>query len=132
MTATNRPLYIEQGATFTLGFNWHREGPTVDGVATPGDPYDLTGWVARMQFRKSQQAPALVSATSTDKITLGGVTGRIDVKLTDEDTDALTTRSCLYDLELESPTGDVHRLLEGAVTISPNITQDVDDPVLDG
>lgn len=131
MTAVVRPLKIEQGATFTLGFVWHQAGPVVDGEVTPGDPYDLTGWVARMQIRKAQQSPALVDASSTNgKITLGGATGRIDVKLTDEDTDLLTTKTALYDLELENPTGDVFRLLQGPVTVDPNITQEADDPIV--
>lgn len=125
MTAVNRPLEIEQGATFTLGFNWHQAGPVVDGVTTAGDPYDLTGWIARMQIRKAQASPVLLAAsTENGKIVLGGATGRIDIKFSDEDTDSLTTRSALYDLELENAAGDVWRLLEGSVSISPNITQE--------
>jgi hypothetical protein len=131
MTAVRKALYIEQGATFTLGFNWYTAGTPIDGVPQQGDPYDLTGWLARMQLRKTQQSPILLSASTTDgRITLGGTTGRVDIKFADEDTDALTTTSCLYDLELEDPQGNVYRLLEGGVTISPNITQETGDPAL--
>lgn len=124
MTAVNRTLQIEQGATFTLGFNWHREGDVVDGEVTPGDPYDLTGWSARMQVRKSLTSPVLLEASTTNgKIVLGGDSGRVDIKFTDEDTDTLTVKSGVYDLELENPLGDVFRLLEGSVTISPSVTR---------
>lgn len=131
MTAQTKPLFIEQGATFTLGFVYCQPGPTVDGVVQPGDPYDLTDWIARMQLRKNQQSPILIDAsTENGKITLGGATGRIDIRFEDEDTDLLGTKSCKYDLELENPAGDVFRILKGDVTVDPNITQDSDDPVV--
>lgn len=150
MTATIRDLAIEQGSTFQLGFNWHREGPVVDGVVTPGDPYDLTGCKARMQIRRKRGEPILLAATSeapdtaeavaagAGRIELGGATGRIDITLTDEDTDLLTIRSAVYDLEIEWPlvAGElrprVDRLLQGGVTVSPNITQEVSDPPVEG
>ena len=109
MTAVNKPLYIEQGATFTLGFNWYRQGAVVEGVVTPGDPYDLTGCSARMQVRRRQGEPALVTATSlptgdgAGRIFLGGATGRIEITLTDEDTDLIDAKTAVYDLEIEWP-----------------------------
>lgn len=151
MAATERPLYIEQGATFHLGFNWHRAGPVVDGVVTPGDEYDLTGCFARMQIRRKQGDPILFTATSEDpgdpldpelvdagagRIVLGGVTGRIDITLTDEDTDIISARSAFYDLEIVWPIqpGElrprVDRLLKGPTSNDPNITQGLTDPVV--
>lgn len=129
MTAVKRALYIEQGATFTLGFNWYRESLTVPGTA--GDPYDLTGCIVRMQIRKTQQGDMLVDATTVNgKITLDPLLGRIDVKLADIDTDLLTSKTSIYDLEVEFLSGDVFRLLEGSVTVSPNVTQKITDPVV--
>lgn len=142
MAAVNRPLYIEQGATFPLAFTWHMEGPVVSGVVTPGDPYDLTGCIARMQIRKAQGEPVLLAATSestgpgADRIVIDGPTGRIAITLTDEDTDSLNVSTCVYDLEVEWPiqVGElaprVDRLLQGAVVVSPNITQEVGDPIV--
>jgi hypothetical protein len=131
MAAIQRALLIEQGATFTLGFTWHQEGDVVNGVVTAGDPYDLTGWTARMQLRQKQGSPVLLEATTENgKITLGGTTGRVDVKFTDADTGSLTVASGRYDLELVDPAGDVLRLLQGSVTVDANITQDPDEPVL--
>lgn len=142
MTAATRPLFIEQGATFTLGFTW-RQTTEVGGVVTPGDPYDLTGCKARMQMRRSQGTPVLLTATSAvagegaGRIVLGGDTGRVDLTLTDEDTDLLTAKTCVYDLEIEWPAAAgelrprVDRLIQGVVTVSPNITQVAgEDPVL--
>lgn len=128
MTAAKKDLYIEQGATFGLSFTW-REGTTEE----PGDPHDLTGAVARMQIRKKQQDPALVSASSdgvVPKITLGGAAGTVALELSDEDTDLLTSKSALYDLEVELADGTVVRLLQGRVTVDPNITQLPEDPTV--
>lgn len=156
MTAVNKPLYIEQGATFQLGFTWHQQGPLdANGNPTPGTPYDLTGCTVRMQIRRKQGDPALVTATSDDsgsgitgagRIFIGGppavgwvadpTNGRIDVVLTDADTDAITSKTCVYDLEVEWPlqawelSPRVDRLLEGTVTVDPNITQVATDPVV--
>ena len=133
MPAVPKDLYIEQGATFALGFNWHRESDPVTDPPTAGEPYDLAGCVARMEIRKAQQVTALVSATSdgpSPMITLGAG-GRVDVKLTDEATDQLVFRTAVYDLEVELLNGDVRRLLSGTVTISPNVTQLPGDPVVE-
>lgn len=119
MTAVSRPLYIEQGATFTLGFNWYRA--SVSSPGQPGEPYAPTA--ARMQLRrKVTDTEVLVSATTENgKITLGP-NGRIDVRLEATDTDLLNVKSAVYDLEAVIGS-DVHRLLEGPVTISPNVTR---------
>lgn len=136
MTAITKNLLIEQGATFTFTFTWS-DGvvdPVDPTIVTAGTPKDLTGYTARMQIRKSQGDPALISADTTNgKIILGVppgggapvlTNGRITVKLTDEDTDTLNTKSALYDLEVENAAGDVWRLLKGKVTVDPNITQE--------
>lgn len=149
MTATPKDLYIDQGATFVLSFQWCGPG-TVDanGVLQPGPPKDLTGWTVRMQIRKTQGQPALADASTTNgKITLGAqwgdattdpdlggtpapTNGWIKVKLTDADTDAITSKSAKYDLEAEDTNGNVYRLLQGNVTVDPNITQTGTDPVV--
>lgn len=128
MTAHQKNLYIEQGATYELPFVW-REGTT----DAPGDPVDLTGATAAMQIRKTQQAEAILDASSTGvspRIILGGATGEITISLTDADTDALTHKTAKYDLEVRLADGKLHRILEGDVTVSPNITQVADDPIV--
>jgi hypothetical protein len=148
MAASPKDLLIEQGATFFLGFNWHRAGPedTETGEPTVGDPYDLADCTARMQIRRKQGDPVLVQATSDPPTTPeaiangagriklepdrdGPPTGRIEITLTDEDTDLLSSRTCSYDLEIVWPLqpGElrprVDRLLKGVISTDPNITQ---------
>lgn len=136
MTAVEVDITIEQGATFRMGFTWADGVDDGSGNIVAGTPKNLTGYIARMQIRKTQGSPALVDATSTNgKILLGPPAGndagtpvlsngRIVVKLSDEDTDLLNTKSAKYDLEVETATGEVYRLLKGAVTVDPNITQE--------
>jgi hypothetical protein len=145
MPAVQRDLYIEQGATYLLRLRWRKPDITDEfGVTTPGDPYDLTDFSARMQIRQKQSTPALVDATTANsKIHFGidpenpdlpadPTNGRIEVELSDEDTDLLTSKVCKYDLEVEDADGRVYRLLQGSVTVDPNITQDPGDPPVGG
>ena len=72
MAAAKLDIYIEQGATFTLGLVW-KDANT--------DPIDLTGYTARMQLRSNvaEETP-LMSITSEDnEITLGGSSGTISI-----------------------------------------------------
>lgn len=131
MSATAMPLYIEQGATKTFGFVWSNEDPLLPG--NPGDVIDLTGCTAHMQIRKRQGDPVLIDVSSTGEnpgITLGGETGQVLVKLTAAQTTLLTARNALYDMEITMPNGDVHRAVEGSIEVSPNITQQSEEPVV--
>lgn len=134
-------LAIEQGATYRLPFVvGYRE--TVNDSETIITPYDLTGCTARAQLREAYGEPVLLFAktesTTTTDPTTGVVTvtapglhitdplkGRVELFWSDEQTDTLAgiTRA-VWDLEIEYPSGDVQRVMQGKVTISPNITRD--------
>jgi hypothetical protein len=140
MPAAKRTLYIEQGATFRLGFNWHSVlvdgdgNPILDGAGQPqpGAPIDLTGATGRMQIRPTLVGSALISATTggsgpgSGTITLGTTNGRVDIKFPASLTDTLTTEAAVYDLEIVLPDGgegDVQRVLQGPITVSLNVTR---------
>lgn len=135
MPAAKRDLYIEQGATFKLGFNWYgilSDGdgnPVLDenGNPQPGGPVDLTGATARMQIRETYVGAPLLSATNANgRITLGTTNGRVDIKFPSSVTDLLTTENAIYDLEIslpDTPEPDVQRVLEGKVKVSLNVTR---------
>lgn len=138
MSALQVDWEIEQGATFVYAFQWLTPGVDAN---TPGPPHNLTGYVARMQMRKKQGQPILVDASSTNgKIILGEnldgtvtgdlTSGWIKVVLSDDDTDLLTSSKVRFDLEVESGTGTVYRLIKGTATVDPNITQEIDDPTV--
>ncbi len=129
MAAATYDLYIEQGATFRLTMIYGRKDGTLDVNGNSNvEPYDITGCHARMQIRARRGAQVQSSATTTS----GGIQiptgtdGKIIITITDEATDSLTGKRAVYDLEVSYPSGDVVRILQGKVTISPNITQGAD------
>lgn len=131
MSAQTIPLTIEQGATFEYRFEWHQDSTVTPGM--PGEPIDLTNAVLRMQIRKSQQSPVLVEATSdapTPFITHNGPGGTVSIKLPAVETNKLSVKEPKYDVEVVMPGGDVFRLIEGSITVKPNITQVTGEPVV--
>lgn len=116
MGAARRNIIIEKGATFQLSLIWKdSEGVLVD----------LTGYVARMQVRKNFNSVTTLLDMDTDNgaITLGGSLGTIDIVGSAEDTSTIDEKVGVYDLELEASDGTVTRLIEGEVTIKPEVTR---------
>jgi hypothetical protein len=109
-------LTINQGATFELTVTWKDAA---------GTAINLTGYSARMQVRETySSSTSIVSLTSGAGITLGGAAGTIAIVISATTTAALTAPfSGVYDLELVSAGGVVTRLLQGAATVSPEVTR---------
>jgi hypothetical protein len=118
MTAGVWSITIEQGSVFNLHLKYK------DNL---GVVIDLTGYTARMQVRKSVKSNDILLALTTENggITIGGSAGTINIKAIAEHTALLTIKSGVYDLELIPPSGedDVFRLLQGSVTVSPEVTR---------
>ena len=109
-------ITINQGATFELTVTWKD---------STGAAINLTGYSARMQVRETySSASTIVSLTNGSGITLGGSAGTIAILISATTTAALTAPfSGVYDLELVSASGVVTRLLQGAATVSPEVTR---------
>lgn len=108
---------IFQGATFRKRLTWK--------AGTPKVPVDLTGCTARMQVRAEVESPTvLLELTTTNGgITLGGVAGTVDLYVSDEDTAAIDWEGGVFDLEIEHPSGEVTRLAQGSISVSPEVTR---------
>jgi hypothetical protein len=109
-------ITINQGATFELTVTWKDSA---------GTAINLTGYSARMQVRETYSSTSsVVSLTNGSGITLGGSAGTIAIVISATTTAALTAPfSGVYDLELVSAGGVVTRLLQGAATVSPEVTR---------
>ena len=107
---------IEQGATFTRDFVYKDSNNVV---------VNLTGYSARMQIRPSKESSTiLVEATSANgKLAITPAQGKISLQLSASETDLAGFDVAVYDLEIESTSGIVTRLIEGAVTISRQVTR---------
>ena len=67
-------------------------------------------------------AARILGLNNGSGITLTAATGTIDIKITDEQTEAMTPGSAWYDLIVENTSGDRYVLLQGAVTIEQGVT----------
>lgn len=125
------PLLVDQGETFRLSLVYATPGAS---EADPPVPVDLTGATAAMQVRERYGATVLAEITTENGgISIEPLEGVIEIVLTDAQTDAMGVKegstkprtSALYDLEVTLGSGDVKRVVEGTVTINPNITREI-------
>lgn len=86
-------------------------------------PVDLTGATARMQIRAGLGGAVLLELTTEN----GGLAitgpGTLTRTLSATETAALTWTDGVYDLEVEYADGTVQRYLQGAVTVSREVTK---------
>lgn len=123
------PLTIDQGETFRLVLVYALPGAT---ESDPPVPIDITGATGLMQVREKYGSPVLAEASSENGgIVIEGAEGRINLMLTAAQTDSMGVKegstkpreSALYDLEITLSGGDIKRVVEGTITIRPNITR---------
>jgi hypothetical protein len=108
--ATKANITIDQGTTFS----------TVISLADDEDvAVDLTGYTANSQIRKHYSS----SNSQSFSITLGGTSGTISLSLTSTQTSNLTPGRYVYDVELTSSSNVVSRIVEGIVTVTPEVTR---------
>jgi hypothetical protein len=119
------PVYnttVERGSTFQL---------TVTYKDASGTVVNLTGWTFRMQVRESQSAASTVLTSEGGSPTIAidetnKATGVLIFSVTPTNTTAIspsTLTTAYYDIEIQkTSTGEVRRILQGKLSISPEIT----------
>jgi len=119
LTPLTIDLLIYQGATF------HRSWKLVESGTTT--PMDLTGYSARMQIREKLKSEdvilELTTANSRIAIDITSTDTTLSLYIAPEDTAAIQITRGVYDLELVDTAGDVFRLMQGAVTVSKEVTR---------
>lgn len=117
--AGNVPLPIDAGATFIARVVFSEASV----------PVDVTGYTARMMVRRhvdSDDPPTLSLTSDSDGgIKVGSTDGLFTITITDTQTSALVKGTYHYDLEIISPSPDliVTRLIEGKITVKPEVTR---------
>jgi hypothetical protein len=120
MSAAQYEVLIEAGAKLARTFLYK----DADGVAVP-----LTGFSGRMQIRESADSTTILHEMTTANGGLifeaAAVVGQIEMYIGATATEAFTFSKAVYDLEVvnDGDAEDVIRLLEGDVTVSPNVTR---------
>lgn len=106
-------LLIEQGANFSSTITLFNDDDTV---------FNLTGYTAAGQIRKSYSSSS-ASATFTILFSADRSEGQITLSLTSTQTAAVEEGRYVYDIEVTSSDSVVTRVLQGTVTVSPNVTR---------
>jgi hypothetical protein len=107
--ATKVNLVVDQGATFQTSVTFNDEnGNTIN--------FSTYSGVAQMRkhYTSSNSTSFSVNMTSNGVITLG---------LTANQTANLTAGRYVYDLEVTDASNQISRLIEGIVTVTPNVTR---------
>ena len=109
--ATISNLYVDQGSDYT----------TIITVTSAGNvPLNLTGYTVKSQMRKSYSSSIFHNFTST---IYDAPSGRIKIALTAAQSELIVAGRWLYDVEITNGVGVKKRVVEGVVTVTPQITQ---------
>lgn len=103
-------IVIDQGTDFAT---------TVSLTNTAGSQLDLTGMSAASQVRKSftsSNAVAFVTALANNN-------GTLTLSMNNATTSSMTAGRYVYDVELTDASGIKSRILEGMVTVTPEVTR---------
>lgn len=108
-------ILVDQGATLNRAFFLKSSAKAA---------INLTGYTARMHIRASVTDSTIIDTLTTQNgdITIGASTGRVDILIRPADTAAMTPKVYAYDIELESSTGEVSKVVAGKLTVRAEIT----------
>jgi hypothetical protein len=116
MTAATNNFIIDQGADWFI---------TVVYKNSTGTAINLTGYTAALQIRDTYaDSTTDLSLTSpSGGIVITGATGTISITATAAQTAAIAAGTYVYDLEITSSGGIVTRLIQGRISVSPQVTR---------
>ena len=111
MAAGKHNFTLEQGSTFDREIT----------VQENSQALNLTGYSARMQMRSTHDS-STIALTFTASVS-NAAQGKIQLSASATNTAAVEEGMYVYDLEIESGSSGVTRLLEGQVTVTPEVTR---------
>jgi hypothetical protein len=109
--ATIANIFIDQGSDYSN---------IITVTASNGQALNLTGYTVASQMRKSYQSSTAYAFTAS---IYDASTGKIRLQLTPTQSEAIPAGRWLYDVEITSSSGTKSRVVEGIVTVNPQITQ---------
>jgi hypothetical protein len=109
--ATYSDIFIDQGSTYSS---------TVDVLESNGLAYNLTGYSARGQVRKSYASQNAIDFTTNINLP---TQGKVNISLNSAQTRSMKAGRYVYDIEVFNNSGHVIRISEGQVEISPATTR---------
>ena len=109
--ATIANIFIDAGANYSK---------IITVTASNTGYLDLNGYTVKSQIRKSYTSTTAYTFTSS---IFDAALGKLRLELTSEQTSAIPPGRYLYDVEITSAAGNRTRVVEGIVTVTPEITQ---------
>lgn len=109
-------IIADQGATFLR---------TISLKSSAKNPVTLTNYTGRMHIRETVSAEEIIEAqtTANGRITIGAAAGTITILIPPADMEAIEPGIYVYDVEIESPTGEVTRVVHGKFTVRAEVTR---------
>jgi hypothetical protein len=110
--ARQQNLVIDQGSTFSV---------TIDISNIVDNSLDLSTYTAKAQMRKSYGSSSYTEffvAMNDDN-----AEKQITLSLTSQQTTLLRQGRYVYDVEIENDDGIVKRIIEGIITVTPEVTR---------
>lgn len=88
--------------------------------STNGQPLNLSGYTVASQMRKSYSSSTSYAFTAS---VYDAANGKVRLQLSAATSSSIPAGRWLYDVEITSTSGSKTRVVEGIVTITPQITQ---------
>jgi hypothetical protein len=109
--ASIKNIYVDAGSTYSN---------IITVTSSSGAPLNLGGYTVASQMRKSYQTSTAYAFTAS---VYSADQGKIRLQLTDEESEAIPAGRYLYDVEIQDSNGARTRVVEGIVTVNPQITK---------
>lgn len=109
--ATIANLFVDAGSTYSN---------IITVSASNGAPLNLTDYTVKSQMRKSYSSSVAYDFTAS---IFDPATGKVRLQLTAAQSEAIPPGRWLYDVEITSLSGTKTRVVEGIVTVTPQITK---------
>ena len=109
--ATVANIFVDQGSDYSN---------IITVAASNGQTLDLSGYTVASQMRKSYTSSTSYAFTAS---IYNAAQGKVRIQLTAVQSEAIPPGRYLYDLEVTSSGGARKRVVEGIVTVTPQITQ---------
>lgn len=109
-------IIADQGATFLR---------TISLKSSKKLPVALTNYTGRMHIRETVSATEIIETQTTEngRITIGASAGTVSILIPPTDMEEITPGTYVYDVEIESPDGEVTRVVNGKFTVRAEVTR---------
>ena len=106
--ASKANLVIDQGTTYSVVINLDDEN---------GDPLNVGGYTSRAQMRKHYTSSNAVSFTTAL------ANGQLTLSLSSNQSSDIVAGRYVYDAEIIDGSGNVTRIVEGMITVTPEVSR---------